>query len=139
MENSEFRPVWLRLKIDLVSYPARAKGLVNMYMLSNTAHIRYEKQSVDLFFIYDNMTVLQFFGQIIFNSIRRNFSPEKGFSNEKLNEYMKKLTSYFKIEWHHKRTNIFSNMNNVFQKAWKKYLNIYNNWELFRMERYEWL
>ena len=29
-ENSEFKPVKLRLKIDLVSYPARAKGLVNM-------------------------------------------------------------------------------------------------------------
>ena len=28
-ENSEFRPVKLRLKIDLVSYPARAEGLVN--------------------------------------------------------------------------------------------------------------
>ncbi len=29
-ENSEFRPVKLRLKIDLVSYPALAEGLVNM-------------------------------------------------------------------------------------------------------------
>ena len=28
-ENSEFKPVKLRLKIDLVSYPARAQGLVN--------------------------------------------------------------------------------------------------------------
>ena len=26
-ENSEFKPVKLRLKIDLVSYPARAEGL----------------------------------------------------------------------------------------------------------------
>ena len=30
-ENSEFKPVKLRLKIDLVSYPARAEGSVNMY------------------------------------------------------------------------------------------------------------
>ena len=30
-ENSEFTPVKLRLKIDLVSYPVRAEGLVNMY------------------------------------------------------------------------------------------------------------
>ena len=30
-ENSEFRPVKLRLKTDLVSYPARAEGLVNIY------------------------------------------------------------------------------------------------------------
>ena len=31
-ENSEFKPVKLRLKkIDLVSYPAQAEGLVNMY------------------------------------------------------------------------------------------------------------
>ena len=28
-ENSEFKLVKLRLKIDLVSYPARAEGLVN--------------------------------------------------------------------------------------------------------------
>ena len=28
-ENSEFRSVKLRLKIDLVSYPARVEGLVN--------------------------------------------------------------------------------------------------------------
>ena len=28
-ENCEFKPVELRLKIDLVSYPARAEGLVN--------------------------------------------------------------------------------------------------------------
>ncbi len=28
-ENSELKPVNLRLKIDLVSYPARAEGLVN--------------------------------------------------------------------------------------------------------------
>ena len=33
-ENSEFKPVKLRLKIDLVSYPARAEGLVNMDILS---------------------------------------------------------------------------------------------------------
>ena len=31
-ENSEFKPVKLRLKFDLVSYPARAEGLVNMYI-----------------------------------------------------------------------------------------------------------
>ena len=31
-ENSEFKPVKLRLKIDLVSYPAQAEGLVNMYI-----------------------------------------------------------------------------------------------------------
>ena len=31
-ENSEFKPVKLRLKIDLVSYPARAEGLVNSTM-----------------------------------------------------------------------------------------------------------
>ena len=29
---SEFKPVKLRLKIDLVSYPTRAEGLVNMVM-----------------------------------------------------------------------------------------------------------
>ena len=34
-ENSEFEPVKLRLKIDLVSYPARAEGLVNMNRFSD--------------------------------------------------------------------------------------------------------
>ena len=33
MKNSEFKPVKLRLKIDLVSYPARAEGLVNIHRL----------------------------------------------------------------------------------------------------------
>ena len=32
-ENSEFKPVKLRLKIDLVSYPARAEGLVNIIII----------------------------------------------------------------------------------------------------------
>ena len=31
-ENSEFKTVKLRLKIDLVSYPARAEGLVYIYI-----------------------------------------------------------------------------------------------------------
>ena len=31
-ENSEFKPVKLRLKIDLLSYPARAERLENMSM-----------------------------------------------------------------------------------------------------------
>ena len=35
-ENSEFKPVKLRLKIDLVSYPARVEGSVNMeYLCKN--------------------------------------------------------------------------------------------------------
>ena len=34
-ENSEFKPVKSRLKIDLVSYPARAEGLINRIILSN--------------------------------------------------------------------------------------------------------
>ena len=33
-ENSELKPVKLRLKIDLVSYPTRAEGLVNMYTVA---------------------------------------------------------------------------------------------------------
>ena len=31
-ENCEFKPVRLCLKIDLVSYPAQADGLVNMHI-----------------------------------------------------------------------------------------------------------
>ncbi len=36
-ENSEFKPVKLRLKIDLVSYPVRAEGLVNSIIYQNNA------------------------------------------------------------------------------------------------------
>ena len=32
-ENSEIKPVKLRLKIDLVSYPARVDGLVNRIII----------------------------------------------------------------------------------------------------------
>ena len=32
-ENSEFKPVKLRLKIDLVSYPGWAESLVNIYTI----------------------------------------------------------------------------------------------------------
>ena len=37
-ENSEFKPVKLRLKVDLVSYPARAEGLVNRIQFSQKIH-----------------------------------------------------------------------------------------------------
>ena len=43
-ENSEFKPVKLRLKIDLVSYPARAEGLVN-----KGSHTPFAKGAVDIF------------------------------------------------------------------------------------------
>ena len=38
-ENSEFKPVKLRLKIDLVSYPTRAEGLVNIIMTFNSPNL----------------------------------------------------------------------------------------------------
>ena len=38
-ENSEFKPVKLRLEIDFVSYPARVEGLVNTE--------RYEATEID--------------------------------------------------------------------------------------------
>ena len=40
-ENSEFKPVKLRLKIHLVSYPARVEGLVNMYIYMHTHTYMY--------------------------------------------------------------------------------------------------
>ena len=43
-ENSEFKPVKLRLKFDLVSNPARAEGLVNMIWYTNV----YYKQLINL-------------------------------------------------------------------------------------------
>ena len=44
--NSEFKPVKLRLKTDLVSYPARAEGLVNM--INSFTPIRFFKDSFGL-------------------------------------------------------------------------------------------
>ena len=37
-ENSELKPVKLRLKIDLVSYPVRAEGLANMIKDDTSFH-----------------------------------------------------------------------------------------------------
>ena len=48
-ENSELKPVKLRLKIDLMSYPARAEVLVNMippcFTLSNIRYVSRVKRS----------------------------------------------------------------------------------------------
>ena len=41
-EKSEFKPVKLCLKIDLVSYPARTEGLVNIYMPRPMLGIEFE-------------------------------------------------------------------------------------------------
>ena len=41
-ENSEFKPVKLRLKIDLVSYPVRAEGLVNMVRYILKGYPKYD-------------------------------------------------------------------------------------------------
>ena len=38
-DNSEFKPVKLRLKIDLVSYPTRVEVLVNMTNLNKDNNI----------------------------------------------------------------------------------------------------
>ena len=50
-EGRQFKPVKLSLKIDLVSYPARAKGLVNMYnnrMKQGTIPQRFTRSIVKL-------------------------------------------------------------------------------------------
>ena len=51
-ENSEFKPVKLRLKIDLVSYLARAEGLVNRTTncswFTETGSKRLEKKSTGI-------------------------------------------------------------------------------------------
>ena len=40
-KTSVFKPVKLRLKIDLVSYPAQAEGLVNMIMTCEVKQSNY--------------------------------------------------------------------------------------------------
>ena len=58
-EKSEFKPVKLRLKIDLVSYPVRAEALVNMFLSSCLSiifspfytHVTAENGNEDLFYI----------------------------------------------------------------------------------------
>ena len=57
-EYSEFKPVKLRLKIDLVSYPARAEGLVNM--ISNSQPIN---QFLFLTLLEDNSIRTDFLDQ----------------------------------------------------------------------------
>ena len=44
--NPIIKPVKLRLKIDLVSYPARAEGLVNIYLMPKSS---LSKNSSDTF------------------------------------------------------------------------------------------
>ena len=46
-ENSEFKPVKLRLKIDLVSYPARAERLGKFDKLKQSWYIRNWDVPVD--------------------------------------------------------------------------------------------
>ena len=69
--NSEFKPVKIRLKIDLVSYPARAEGvgqndiqtLVKNIVTSNFKDIKLRLQTPNfspvLFFIGMNLIILE--------------------------------------------------------------------------------
>ena len=50
-ENFKFKPVKLRLKIDLVLYPARAEGLVNIY-------IYHSNNMVDEYLVFINMNII---------------------------------------------------------------------------------
>ena len=59
-ENSEFKPLKLRLIIDLVSYPARAEGLVDIYF---TAPAKWPKPTIGFKYTLDlvhhiNVTLL---------------------------------------------------------------------------------
>ena len=51
-ENSELKPVKLRLKIDLVSYPTRAEGLVNMIILHLDCYYIHYVSTAVLFCLY---------------------------------------------------------------------------------------
>ena len=70
-ENSEFKPVKLRLKIDLVSYPARAEALVNMdtnfHVPTLEPNILYEVLFGFYIFIYASL-------EQIFSKIRVEYS-----------------------------------------------------------------
>ena len=46
-ENSEFKPIKLRLKIDLVSHPVRAEGLVNMINQCGITNLFCQRNSVN--------------------------------------------------------------------------------------------
>ena len=64
-ENSEFKPVKPRLKIDLVSYPARAEGLVNMITNSKM-------------FIAINLLLVQNNEAVIFSQIQGHMTVTNG-------------------------------------------------------------
>ena len=52
-ENSEFKPVKLRLKIDLVSYPARVEGLGKQYLYperhTTPPHLSQNEADIDIY------------------------------------------------------------------------------------------
>ena len=53
-ENSEFKPVKLRLKIDLVSYLAQAEGLVNMDRVLSIGQIELNRGFESLLVLHLN-------------------------------------------------------------------------------------
>ena len=56
-ENSEFKPVKLRLKIDRVSYPMRAEGLVNMYKVRIEGKVeQFREMSCEKFVYVENFS-----------------------------------------------------------------------------------
>ena len=60
-ENSEFKLVKLRLKIDLVSYPARVEGLGKYIYPLNILLYIYNKIFRGYIFMYDNMPMFRYF------------------------------------------------------------------------------
>ena len=70
-ENCELKPVKPRLKIDLVSYPARAEGLVNMIFIRSI----YLSDSVFIFLSNPVYFYLSLFCLCVHNEKRSSY-PE---------------------------------------------------------------
>ena len=69
-ENSEFKPVKLRLKIDIVSYPARAEGLVNSIIIPLScpvSHCVSEKKMLEVSYWPSGLSFCKFPGRPGFN------------------------------------------------------------------------
>ena len=72
-ENSEFKPVKLRLKIDLVSYPARAEGLGKYDMIIYICYLMIYIVDYSLYKSGDYGVVLYgYFGLVWFHGISKS-------------------------------------------------------------------
>ena len=88
-DNSEFKPVKLCLKIDLVSYPHQAEGLVNMIRI------------LDIIWLYANKLLQRNFLKIWWNT-------EKVVIRSTFSFLRKGIILWIKLPWHENPANTYA-------------------------------